>query len=47
MEVQETTLLARSDELYLSDRNETMQLGTNSLELIQDIFHMQDTTKIS
>ncbi|MDE6985027.1 MAG: hypothetical protein K2O99_10930 [Lachnospiraceae bacterium] len=47
MEVQETTLLARSDELHLSARNEMMQPGTNSLGLIQDIFHMQDTTKIS
>ena len=47
MEVQETTLLAGSDEMYLSARNEMMQPGTNSLGLIQDIVYIQDTTKIS
>ncbi|MDE7029748.1 MAG: hypothetical protein K2P63_07190 [Lachnospiraceae bacterium] len=46
MEVQETTLLAGSDEIHLSDRNETMQPGTNSLGLIQDIVYMQDTTRL-
>lgn len=46
MEVQETTLLAGSDEMHLSASNETMQPGTNSLELIQDIVYMQDMTRL-